>query len=101
METGLRPILRRGHPSGTSRPRLLPRPLPRRPRPRRRLLRDSGRLPADLDPDRFAVIAVALLDGPQTQWLYDPAVDMAEHVVYLWELIERRGEGSERSRPPR
>ncbi|MFD8248210.1 hypothetical protein [Nocardia sp. NPDC059691] len=47
-------------------------------------LRESGRVPADLDPDRFAV-----LDGLQTQWLYDPAVDMADHVAYLWELIER------------
>ncbi|WP_280296906.1 TetR/AcrR family transcriptional regulator [Nocardia abscessus] len=64
-------------------------------------LRESGRLPADLDADRFAVIAMALLDGLQTQWLYDPAVDMADHVAYLWELIERSGNGAERSRPPR
>ncbi|MCC3330861.1 TetR/AcrR family transcriptional regulator [Nocardia abscessus] len=64
-------------------------------------LRESGRLPADLDADRFAVITMALLDGLQTQWLYDPAVDMAAHVAYLWELIERSGNGAERSRPPR
>ncbi|WP_174187917.1 TetR/AcrR family transcriptional regulator [Nocardia barduliensis] len=64
-------------------------------------LRNSSRLPADLDADRFAVIAVALLDGLQAQWLYDPAVDMAEHVAYLWELIERSGDGPERARPPR
>ncbi|MDE1674098.1 TetR/AcrR family transcriptional regulator [Nocardia gipuzkoensis] len=64
-------------------------------------LRESGRVPADLDADRFAVIAMALLDGLQTQWLYDPAVDMADHVAYLWELIERSGNGAERSRPPR
>ncbi|WP_236565501.1 MULTISPECIES: TetR family transcriptional regulator C-terminal domain-containing protein [Nocardia] len=55
-------------------------------------LRESGRLPRDIDPDRFAVITSALLDGLQTQWLYDPGVDMADHVAYLWELIERSGD---------
>ncbi|MFR9769259.1 TetR family transcriptional regulator C-terminal domain-containing protein [Nocardia sp. SC052] len=48
---------------------------------------ESGRVPADLDPDRFAVLAMAVLDGLQTQWPYDPA----DHVAYLWELIERSG----------
>ncbi|MEU5757382.1 TetR/AcrR family transcriptional regulator [Nocardia sp. NPDC047648] len=64
-------------------------------------LRESGRLPADLDPGRFAVIASALLDGLQTQWLYDPDVDMADHVAYLWELIERPADRPERFSPPR
>ncbi|MGW5379447.1 TetR family transcriptional regulator C-terminal domain-containing protein [Nocardia sp. NPDC003999] len=48
---------------------------------------ESCRVPADLDPDRFAVLAMAVLDGLQTQWPYDPA----DHVAYLWELIERSG----------
>ncbi|BDT99847.1 hypothetical protein IFM12276_28760 [Nocardia sputorum] len=33
------------------------------------------------DPDRCAVLAMALLDGLQTQWLYDSDVDMADHVA--------------------
>jgi hypothetical protein len=44
---------------------------------------------------------MALLDGLQTQWSYDPDVDMAEHVAYLWELIERPADRPERFPPPR
>ncbi len=50
-------------------------------------LQRDGHLPAHLDPQRFAVLAVALMDGLQLQWLYDPEVDMADHVAYLWELL--------------
>ncbi|MFC8047534.1 TetR/AcrR family transcriptional regulator [Nocardia sp. NPDC057353] len=52
-------------------------------------LQRDGQLRADLDPDRFAVLAVALLDGLQVQWLYDPEVDMAEHLAHLWALLAR------------
>lgn len=47
----------------------------------------DGRLPADLDPDRFAVLAVALMDGLQLQWLYDPEIDMAAHLGHFWDLL--------------
>ncbi|NKY59051.1 TetR/AcrR family transcriptional regulator [Nocardia flavorosea] len=50
-------------------------------------LQRDGRLPAHLDPQRFAVLTVALMDGLQMQWLYDPEIDMADHVAYLWELL--------------
>ncbi|MFC3965640.1 TetR family transcriptional regulator C-terminal domain-containing protein [Nocardia jiangsuensis] len=52
-------------------------------------LQRQGQLRADIDPERFAVLAVALLDGLQVQWLYDPEVDMAEHLAHLWALLAR------------
>ena len=52
-------------------------------------LQREGQLRADIDPERFAVLAVALLDGLQVQWLYDPEVDMAEHLTHLWALLAR------------
>lgn len=41
-------------------------------------MRSSGRLPASVDPDKFAVILAALQDGLQIRWLYDSSIDMAE-----------------------
>lgn len=60
----------------------------------RKLLQDSiermradGRLQTDLSSEHLAVIMVALIDGLQMQWMYEPAVDMADHVSQLWSLI--------------
>ncbi|WP_200886708.1 TetR/AcrR family transcriptional regulator [Phaeacidiphilus oryzae] len=53
----------------------------------------AGRLAADLDPDRLAVLLIALMDGLQVQWMYDGDVDMAEHLEYFWRLLERGGAG--------
>jgi AcrR family transcriptional regulator len=44
----------------------------------------AGTLPAELDADRTAAIVFALLDGLQTQWMYDPGIDMADHLSYFW-----------------
>ncbi len=45
------------------------------------LLRDSGQIAADRDPRREAIWFVALWDGLQVQWLYDPeAVDVADEL---------------------
>jgi AcrR family transcriptional regulator len=55
---------------------------------------DAGTMPASLDPERSAAILVAVADGLQSQWLYDPAVDMAAHVEYLVGLLRGTGEPS-------
>lgn len=47
---------------------------------------DDGRLRADLDPERFARMLVALADGLQVQWLLDPSFDMGDDVALLLDL---------------
>jgi AcrR family transcriptional regulator len=43
-----------------------------------------GDVPAHLDADQLAVAVVALSDGLQTQWLLDPAIDMAGTIERTW-----------------
>jgi AcrR family transcriptional regulator len=50
-----------------------------------RLMQTNGRLRADVDPEELASALLAVADGMQIQWLYDPTRDMAEHV----ELVTR------------
>jgi AcrR family transcriptional regulator len=50
-----------------------------------RRMQDEGRLRADVDPEQLASVLLAISDGMQIQWLYDPSRDMAEHV----ELVTR------------
>lgn len=50
-----------------------------------RRMQDDGRLRADVDPEQLASVLLAISDGMQIQWLYDPSRDMAEHV----ELVTR------------
>ncbi|WP_419993759.1 TetR/AcrR family transcriptional regulator [Streptomyces boninensis] len=57
-----------------------------------RLQRD-GQLPPELDPERLAVLTAAVLDGLQLQWMYDPGVDMADHLACFWELVGGRPAG--------
>lgn len=47
----------------------------------------EGSMPASLDPERAATMALALSDGLQIQWLYDRDLDMAAHVEHLWEVV--------------
>ncbi|MEV5681292.1 TetR/AcrR family transcriptional regulator [Streptomyces sp. NPDC052179] len=47
----------------------------------------AGTLPSGLDPDRLAVLLFALIDGLQSQWLYNPEIDMAEQLGYFWKLM--------------
>ncbi|MFI0961343.1 TetR/AcrR family transcriptional regulator [Streptomyces sp. NPDC021080] len=47
----------------------------------------AGTLPAGVDPDRLAGLLFALIDGLQTQWMYDPEIDMAEQLAYFWRLL--------------
>jgi AcrR family transcriptional regulator len=50
-----------------------------------REMQADGRLRSDVDPDQLASVLLAVSDGMQIQWLYDPTRTMAEHV----ELVAR------------
>lgn len=50
-------------------------------------LQDEGRLAAEADPRRLAALFIALLDGLQTQWMYDNSIDMADHATHLLDLL--------------
>ncbi|TDN42305.1 TetR family transcriptional regulator [Curtobacterium flaccumfaciens] len=50
-----------------------------------RAMQEDGRLRADVDPVELTSVLLAVSDGMQIQWLYDPTRDMAEHV----ELVAR------------
>lgn len=50
---------------------------------------DAGRLSPDLDPERVAVVLIALADGLQLQWLIDDSIDMADHVRTVVKLLSR------------
>ena len=55
------------------------------------MLRDSGQMAPDRDPRSEAVWFVALWDGLQVQWLYDPeAVDVADELRAHLETILQR-----------
>ncbi|MFF1732087.1 TetR/AcrR family transcriptional regulator [Streptomyces sp. NPDC058247] len=56
---------------------------------------EAGALPADLDADRLAVIVFALIDGLQSQWMYDSEIDMADHLSYFWSLLGKCGATAE------
>ncbi|MDZ5076526.1 TetR/AcrR family transcriptional regulator [Nesterenkonia sp. HG001] len=48
---------------------------------------DAGRMRVDLDPEVTARTLMALADGLQAQWLYDPQVDMAGMIVRHLEAL--------------
>lgn len=50
-----------------------------------RVMQEDGRLRADVDPEALTSVLLAVSDGMQIQWLYDPTRDMAAHV----ELVAR------------
>ncbi|WP_062525965.1 TetR/AcrR family transcriptional regulator [Demequina rhizosphaerae] len=52
------------------------------------LLRDAGRLRADIDPEAVADMLLALADGLQTRWLLDPEVDMPARIEAFISLLE-------------
>ncbi|GGL12299.1 AcrR family transcriptional regulator [Curtobacterium luteum] len=45
-----------------------------------REMQGDGRLRPDVDAEALASVMLAVSDGMQIQWLYDPTRDMAEHV---------------------
>jgi AcrR family transcriptional regulator len=51
-----------------------------------RRLQRAGRMREDVDPEALASALLAVSDGLQIQWLYDPAMDMADHVELVWRL---------------
>ncbi len=50
-----------------------------------RAMQEDGRLRSDLDPEQLTSVLLAVSDGMQIQWLFDPSRDMATHV----ELVTR------------
>jgi AcrR family transcriptional regulator len=50
---------------------------------------EAGELPASLDPDRIAMLLMVAVDGLQTQWMLDDAVDMADYITHLWDCLVR------------
>lgn len=58
-------------------------------------LADEGRLPSSAEPERLAVLMIAMVDGLQTQWMYNPDIDMAERLQdFLDIIVERERERS-------
>ncbi len=49
-------------------------------------MQQDGRLRADVDAERLTSVMLAVSDGMQIQWLYDPSRDMAEHVELVAQL---------------
>ncbi|WP_461188589.1 TetR/AcrR family transcriptional regulator [Arthrobacter sp. Z4-13] len=48
-------------------------------------LLEMGVLPADADPDVLSISLIALIDGLQTQWMYDPGnVDMSAAIEWFF-----------------
>ena len=50
-----------------------------------RAMQQDGRLRSDVDPEQLTSVLLAVSDGMQIQWLFDPSRDMATHV----ELVTR------------
>jgi AcrR family transcriptional regulator len=50
----------------------------------------SGRIDPGLDPEQLASILIAVSDGMQVQWMYDPGRDMAAHVEAVIALAAPR-----------
>jgi AcrR family transcriptional regulator len=50
-----------------------------------RIMQQDGRLRPDVDPIELTNVLLAVSDGMQIQWLFDPSYDMARHV----ELVAR------------
>jgi AcrR family transcriptional regulator len=68
--------------------------------------RRDGHDDQDLNTDMIGVLTMALVEGLQTQWLYDPQLDMSAHIRYFWHLLDLAfgaqssgPDGAERSAP--
>lgn len=51
------------------------------------LLEADGRLPDGADPAKLATLMVAMVDGLQTQWMYDDGIDMPAQVASFFDLL--------------
>lgn len=49
----------------------------------------TGELAGTLDPEKLAVLLIALADGLQVQWMLEPGIDMAGHIDHLVSLVNR------------
>lgn len=48
----------------------------------------DGLLDPRVDASKVGVLLMALIEGLQTQWLYNPELDMAAHIRYFWQLVQ-------------
>lgn len=55
-----------------------------------RVMQEDGRLRPDVDVEQLTSVLLAISDGMQIQWLYDPSRDMAEHVELVAQLAIAR-----------
>ncbi len=53
-------------------------------------MQEDGRLRPDVDVEQLTSVLLAISDGMQIQWLYDPSRDMAEHVELVAQLAIAR-----------
>jgi AcrR family transcriptional regulator len=53
-----------------------------------RTLRDDGRIPAAADPDKFAELMSALIDGLQLRSRYSPELDVAGHLEHFFAVLD-------------
>lgn len=49
-----------------------------------------GYIDKDVDADKVAVSFIALMDGLQTLWLYNPEINMEEHIEFFWKQVSSR-----------
>lgn len=54
-----------------------------------RAIQGHGDLDTTLDPDVLASLLIAVMDGLQLQWLYNPNVEMVSHLNAFVDLIRR------------
>lgn len=50
----------------------------------------NGYIAESVDPKVIAVSYIALMDGLQTLWLYDPSIDMEEHIRAYWDQVRSK-----------
>ena len=52
-----------------------------------RSLQAAGKIPSHIDLDNLVIVILAVADGLQTQWLYNPHIDMEEHFLRYWDQL--------------
>ncbi|WP_439030184.1 TetR/AcrR family transcriptional regulator [Gordonia terrae] len=62
-------------------------------------MQQRGALPPETDADALAVMAIALMDGLQVQWLFDETLDMAGHLEQFWRLVQSMSTASSGTAP--
>lgn len=51
---------------------------------------ECGHIAKDIDAEKVAISFIALMDGLQTLWLYNPDIKMEEHIEFFWKQVTSR-----------